>query len=346
LTWSQRGEHEIDDELVFSNHPGYVFHDSKGIEAGDVEELEILKDFIRRKCEEKRLRKKLHAIWYCVPMDNHRPGLDIKFYDKICPDPDVPVIVVFTKYDQFQFNVEMDVEDDPDKYPEGNVSEVTQKLFEEYYLGPLGSDDRYVRLEEMDKKESRCDDLIEKTAATLSGYVAALMISAVQKDDLKLSVKTALTRVYAQADIEVEHVVRRCLLSFPWIWEELMKDTDSSGILQEKPNKDPLNNFTKLVVSLPAIAGLSGDHLILAVILILKHASFLMQSSLASELALTHAGLDYQEADINFKIQQYLKASSLWHLFQNYAKFIMATDIASSQPLSQPLDQTQGHEET
>ncbi|KAF8264866.1 hypothetical protein EI94DRAFT_425813 [Lactarius quietus] len=64
-----------------------------------------------------------------------------------------------------------------------------------------------------------------------------------------------------------------------------------------------------------------------AVILILKHASFLMQSSLASELALTHAGLDYQEADINFKIQQYLKASSLWHLFQNYAKFIMATDI-------------------
>ncbi|KAF8264865.1 hypothetical protein EI94DRAFT_1805238 [Lactarius quietus] len=206
-----RGEHEIDDELVFSNHPGYVFHDSKGIEAGGVEELEILKDFIRRKCEEKRLRKKLHAIWfrpfisrlrqlivrvlrYCVPMDNHRPGLDIKFYDKICPDPDVPVIVVFTKYDQFQFNVEMDVEDDPDKYPEGNVSEVTQKLFEEYYLGPLGSDDRYVRLEEMDKKESRCDDLIEKTAATLSGYVAALMISAVQKDDLKLSVKTALTR--------------------------------------------------------------------------------------------------------------------------------------------------------
>ncbi|KAH9027786.1 hypothetical protein EDB85DRAFT_2148279 [Lactarius pseudohatsudake] len=29
-----RGEHTIDDELVFSNHRGYVFHDSRGIESG------------------------------------------------------------------------------------------------------------------------------------------------------------------------------------------------------------------------------------------------------------------------------------------------------------------------
>ncbi|KAF8270575.1 hypothetical protein EI94DRAFT_1571135 [Lactarius quietus] len=99
----QRGEHNIDDALVFSNHGGYVFHDSRGIESGCIKELEILKGFIQRKCGEKRLRDKLHAIWfgllvfaltttdchvlrYCVPMDNHRPELDLKFYDKICPD--------------------------------------------------------------------------------------------------------------------------------------------------------------------------------------------------------------------------------------------------------------------
>ena len=64
LTWSQRGEHRIDDEIVFSNHKGYVFHDSQGIEAGDEEKLGILKDFIRRKCGEKRLRDKVHAIWF------------------------------------------------------------------------------------------------------------------------------------------------------------------------------------------------------------------------------------------------------------------------------------------
>ena len=64
LTLCQRGEHTIDDELVFSNHTGYVFHDSRGIECGSTEELETLREFIRRKCAEKKLKNKLHAIWF------------------------------------------------------------------------------------------------------------------------------------------------------------------------------------------------------------------------------------------------------------------------------------------
>ena len=87
---------------MFSNHKGYVFHDSQGFEAGDEEKLEILEDFIRRECGGKRLQDKLHAIWfvsistiaatdyhgfrYCVPMDGHRPWLDLRFYKSICPD--------------------------------------------------------------------------------------------------------------------------------------------------------------------------------------------------------------------------------------------------------------------
>ena len=53
---------------------------------------------------------------------------------------------MFTKYDQFLFNVEMDVFDDPDKYS-GNVSEEAEKRFQEHYLRPLGKDARYVLLE-------------------------------------------------------------------------------------------------------------------------------------------------------------------------------------------------------
>ncbi|KAF8270883.1 hypothetical protein EI94DRAFT_1569710 [Lactarius quietus] len=63
----QRGKHRIDDALVFSNHWGYVFHDSMGIESGSTEELETLKGFIQRKCGEKRLQDKLHAIWFGPP---------------------------------------------------------------------------------------------------------------------------------------------------------------------------------------------------------------------------------------------------------------------------------------
>ena len=58
------GEHNITDELTFTNHDGYVFHDSRGIESGSKEELEIIQNFVREKSTEKRLGDRLHAIWF------------------------------------------------------------------------------------------------------------------------------------------------------------------------------------------------------------------------------------------------------------------------------------------
>ncbi|KAF8261923.1 hypothetical protein EI94DRAFT_1789217 [Lactarius quietus] len=172
-----RGQHDINDELVFSNMMGYVFHDSPRTGRGSAKELEILREFIRRKCGERRLQDRLHAIWFCVPMDGRRPRQDLKHYDKICPDPNVPVIAVFTKYDQFLFNAEMDMLDDPDKYPDSDVSDVAEKLFQDNYLRPLGDDVRYVRLKNMHRQGSCCDELIEKTAAALNKDMVSLMLS-------------------------------------------------------------------------------------------------------------------------------------------------------------------------
>ncbi|KAH9051714.1 hypothetical protein EDB87DRAFT_1571155, partial [Lactarius vividus] len=191
-TFSQRGEHTIDDELEFSNNRGYVFHDSRGIESGSKEELDILQDFIRRKCSKKRLRDRLHAIWYCVPMDNQRPELDLRFLKDICPDGNVPIVVVFTKYDQFQRNVQIDVQDFGS--PDDNVSDVAEKRFEEYYLRALDNGVRFVRLEKMHKQNMGCDWLIEMTAAALNDDIVRLMLLAVQMGNLELSVKEALGR--------------------------------------------------------------------------------------------------------------------------------------------------------
>ncbi|KAH8983047.1 hypothetical protein EDB86DRAFT_2811887, partial [Lactarius hatsudake] len=69
----ERGEHSIDDELRFSNHTGYVFHDSCGIEPGCTMELEVLREFIRRKCGDKRLGDRLHAIWFgCLIVHDYK----------------------------------------------------------------------------------------------------------------------------------------------------------------------------------------------------------------------------------------------------------------------------------
>ena len=59
----------------------------------------------------------------------------------------VPIIAVFTKYDQFLRNVKMDVSDYPDKYLDRSVSEVAKEIFQEHYLHPLGDNVGYVQLE-------------------------------------------------------------------------------------------------------------------------------------------------------------------------------------------------------
>ena len=64
-----------------------------------------------------------------------------------------------------------------------------------------------------------------------------------------------------------------------------------------------------------------------AVILILKHATFLRLSNLSSESALTLADVDYREANVDLIIQQHLTASSQEHSVNLSVAFIMATDI-------------------
>ena len=61
---------------------------------------------------------------------------------------EVPVVVVFTKFDQFLRNVEMHLVDFPEEHPpDSKVSDVVEAKFQEHYLRPLGNKVRFVRLE-------------------------------------------------------------------------------------------------------------------------------------------------------------------------------------------------------
>ena len=50
----------------------------------------------------------------------------------------------------------MQVSDFPNDFPDGNVSEVAEKQFEEYYLRPLGDDVKYVQLKRRLKVKCQC----------------------------------------------------------------------------------------------------------------------------------------------------------------------------------------------
>ena len=54
--------------------------------------------------------------------------------------------------------------------------------------------DTTICLTEMHRQNGHCDNLIEKTAVALNEDAVALMLLAVQNDNLQLSVKVALNR--------------------------------------------------------------------------------------------------------------------------------------------------------
>ena len=125
-------------------------------------------------------------------------------------DFQVPVIALFTKYDQFKRNIKMKLEDEGrDLHTHFDIE--VNRVFNDHYLAYLGGTPPFVCLEseyflqpihthhnfrpaEMHKPDERCSDLIEMTANVLSEGTVALMLMAVQRDNLELSVKQAIKR--------------------------------------------------------------------------------------------------------------------------------------------------------
>ena len=63
LMSGQRGVHDIENEMVFRSNPGFIFHDSRGFEAGGKAELNAVKYFVTRRSKEKNLGRQVHVIW-------------------------------------------------------------------------------------------------------------------------------------------------------------------------------------------------------------------------------------------------------------------------------------------
>ena len=125
-------------------------------------------------------------------------------------DFQVPVIALFTKYDQFKRNIKMKLEDEGRDLGTHFDIEV-KSVFNDHYLAHLGGTAPFVCLEsqyflqpihthpnfcpaEMHQSDERCSDLIEVTANALSEGIVTLMLLAVQRDNLELSVKQAIKR--------------------------------------------------------------------------------------------------------------------------------------------------------
>ncbi|KAG8951443.1 hypothetical protein FRC03_012541 [Tulasnella sp. 419] len=91
--------HDIEHEITSQSNPLFVIHDSKGFEAGSTQEMQKVRDFIRQRSVASCIHRRLHVIWYCIPMDEDRilSPAELSFFND--GTRDVPVIALFTKWD-------------------------------------------------------------------------------------------------------------------------------------------------------------------------------------------------------------------------------------------------------
>ncbi|KAG2125671.1 hypothetical protein DEU56DRAFT_743611 [Suillus clintonianus] len=206
LTFSQRGEHDIDNEMIFQNNPGFIFHDSRGFEAGGESEYDKMNKFIAGRSKQGNMKDRLHTIWYCIPMDQASrcfTEAEVKFFSR-CDTGSIPVIVIFTKFDalyaaEFTRLIEngisrKDAKQLAPKHAEESFANGTQvKLL--YDPKIIQRPPKcHVCLPDMNKDDADCGALIERTAGTLDDQVLQQLFVSTQQTNLELCMTYAVEK--------------------------------------------------------------------------------------------------------------------------------------------------------
>ncbi|KAI6146734.1 hypothetical protein BKA82DRAFT_152568, partial [Pisolithus tinctorius] len=201
----QRGYHNIEDELVFKSNPRFVFHDSCGFEAGSEAEFDEMKKFVTDQAKSTKLEKRIHAIWYCIPLnERHRmvTAAERKFFNE-CDSGHVPVIVLLTKADTLYLDAFQKVrrrglttDDAKTKVPE--VERQLQKGCLEKIKGWLNElmfpPQSYLMLTGMEQESADCAELLRCTANALTEEgLRGLLISS-QQSNLGLCMEFAIMK--------------------------------------------------------------------------------------------------------------------------------------------------------
>ncbi|KAG1816645.1 GTP-binding protein [Suillus variegatus] len=203
LTCSQRGLHDIENETVFRSNPGFVFHDSCGFEAGGESEFIKVKAFITDRSKETKVTNQLHAIWYCIPMDEASRSFtasEDKFFSQ-CDTGSIPVIVLFTKFDALygvayselkkEGRSRKDAKELAPKRAEETFRDGPQlKLINGVQWPPKG----HACLPNMNKDNADCGALIERTAGALDDEALKQLFVSTQQTNLEICMKYAIER--------------------------------------------------------------------------------------------------------------------------------------------------------
>ncbi|KAG8945409.1 hypothetical protein FRC03_001725 [Tulasnella sp. 419] len=195
---AMRGMHDIENEIFYPSNHGFVFHDSRGFEAGSVDEMDKVRNFIAQRSAQSDLKDRLHVIWFCVPMDSRRilSTAELAFFEN--GTGDVPVIVLFTKWDGQIVKSYSDLKQEGRDVLEAKreAPEHAMGQFKEHYLPVIikaaHPPAAYVLLGNMHKQEASCSELTERTASAMSNGILSKLFVSVQNTNIQISMQRAI----------------------------------------------------------------------------------------------------------------------------------------------------------
>ncbi|KAI5987069.1 hypothetical protein EDD15DRAFT_2553298 [Pisolithus albus] len=202
----ERGHHNIEHELIFSSNPGFVFHDSCGFEAGSAGQFDKMKNFVVDRAVTPSLKKRIHAIWFCIPMtDYHRTvtAAEQKFFNE-CDTGHVPVIVLLTKTDALYLAA---MEELLDSYgldlgeAKKKAAEKERKLLEKWLAHTKGILDNckfppkaYVSVQKMHEEGADCMALVQCTTNAVNEEGLQRLLISTQQSSIALCVEYAVKK--------------------------------------------------------------------------------------------------------------------------------------------------------
>ncbi|KAF8816880.1 hypothetical protein BYT27DRAFT_7205238 [Phlegmacium glaucopus] len=194
----KRGKHDVRRAFTFRSNPRFIFHDSRGFEAGSKEELEDVLSFMHEKAKSNEVMDQIHMIWFCFDPDVARPLLELefKFFDKQRPG-NVPVVAIFTKFDIVKTKVS-DIWKDDEENLEVALATL-KKNFEEPLRGYKYPPCAYVRFESIQEEDrsnhqEQVGELIKQTAASIDNLALKMLFVTVQQNNLELCIEYAVNK--------------------------------------------------------------------------------------------------------------------------------------------------------
>ncbi|KAI5999098.1 hypothetical protein EDD15DRAFT_2363124 [Pisolithus albus] len=197
----KRGEHNIEDELVFQSNPRFVFHDSRGFEAGSEQQFNMMKKFVMDRAKTSKLDERIHAIWFCIPLsESHRmvTAAETKFFDN-CDTGHVPVIVLATKADALELDALQQLEEQGLSADDALVGKLQKEIINNNmvklkdWLGKtMFPPHDYLSLTGMQNDGADCTPLLTCTTNSLKEEGLQQLLISTQQSNLELCMEFAI----------------------------------------------------------------------------------------------------------------------------------------------------------